>query len=370
MPDDRRRKSISRKKWSLFTIGAAVLLLIILAGLRIDFHSIRLSGTSDKTEELSLEALEKSAEEVFVAHRLRWFETDEEGFEGRVWSVQIPDDLPIPALHLELKEGVARVGGRILFAESEPVDGRVTLFIGAPDTCLFKAILWPIRGLRSRQGQIAILIDDFGDRWDAFTESFLNLDIPLSISIIPGLRYSEKVNAEAFKRGREILLHLPMQPVGKTYRSHPLMIKESMTESDIQKTIEKAFNHVPDAVGVNNHMGSLITANRRIMKCILQEIKKRDLYFLDSRTTAETVAYTLSTEMGVPSAERDVFIDAERTEAAIRASIDQLSGLAEKNGFAIGIGHGNQLTLIALRDCIPKLKEQGFEFVRVSEIVR
>lgn len=352
-------------------MAVAVFLLLILAGLKIDFHDIRFpGGDSDGAEGPSLELLEQSAAEVLAAHQLNWFETDEQGFHGRVWSVQVPDDLPVPSVHLALQEAFERVGGTVLFAESEPVDGRVTLHIGPPDTCVFKTILWPIRGLRSRQGRIAILIDDFGDRWDAFTASFLELDVPISISVIPGLPYSQKVYSEALKHGCEVLLHLPMQPVGSGYRSHPLMITEVMTGSEVEKMFEKAYENLSGVAGVNNHMGSLITANRRIMKYVLQEIKSRDLYFLDSRTTAETVAYTLCTEMGVPAAERDVFLDTELTENAIRASLKQLGRVAREDGSAIGIGHGNRLTLLALREEIPRLRKEGFEFVRVSDVIR
>jgi len=365
------RQSSNRRNWSLVSIGIAGILLIVLAGLRFDLKRFKYpSAASDMPQGPSLELLEQSAAEVLVAHHLSWFESDEPGFNGSVWSVQVPADLPIPAIHLEIQESIERIGGCVHTAESEPADGRVTLHIGPSDTCLFKTILWPIRDLRSRQGRIAILIDDFGDRWDAFTESFLHLDIPLSISIIPGLRYSDTVREEALKCGCEVLLHLPMQPKGSSFQDHPLMIREAMTESEIQKVLEKSFERIAGVSGVNNHMGSLITENRRIMKHVLREVKKHNLYFLDSRTTAETVAYDVSLELDVPAARRDVFLDTDRTDTAIRSAISRLAELAENRGAAIGIGHGNQLTLVALREQIPELKEQGFEFVRISDIVR
>jgi polysaccharide deacetylase 2 family uncharacterized protein YibQ len=143
-----------------------------------------------------------------------------------------------------------------------------------------------------------------------------------------------------------------------------------MLEEDIRKTVRRSLGEVPGAAGVNNHMGSQATAERRTITVVLEEIDNRDLYFIDSRTTPSTMAYDVAREMGLRCGKRDVFLDVEARRDAIRARLWELARNAETNGFSIGIGHCHRLTLEVLRQEIPKLKARGFRFVRLSEIVQ
>jgi polysaccharide deacetylase 2 family uncharacterized protein YibQ len=314
--------------------------------------------------------IEKSVSDVLVGHDLRWSVVRDKGFTGRVLSVKVPSDLPVPMIHLAIQEGIERIGAEVFPSKINPASGEVTLRVGWPDSCLMKILLCPIRDLKRERGRIAIIIDDFGDRWDALAAAFPALPFPVSISIIPGLQSTRRVSQELRSRGCEILLHLPMQPEGSSYTKNPYMIHQSMVRDQVRSMMSDVFNLLPDAVGVNNHMGSLATKDRRLMANVLEEVKKRNLYFIDSRTTPETVAYDVAREMGIPCAKRDVFLDNTRTPAAVERELSRLARLAEENGEAIGIGHCNQATLEALRKNMPRLAKEGFRFVRVSELVR
>ncbi|HDQ45220.1 MAG TPA: divergent polysaccharide deacetylase family protein [bacterium] len=317
-----------------------------------------------------VEAIEKTVSEVLAAHDLRWQLVQDRDFAGRVLSVRVPSDLPVSSLHLAIQEGIHRIGARMLGAESEPVSGRLMVHVGWPDSCLLKIRLIPARELRRQRGRIAILLDDFGDRWDAFTAAFLELPAPVSISVIPGLSQSRRVYQEARARGCETLIHLPMQPVGQDGSRNPKMIHQSMTHDQIRVFMAEVFSQAPDAAGVNNHMGSLVTRDRRLMGVVLDEINKRGLFFVDSRTTPESVAYSVAREMGLPCTRRDVFLDNTRTREAVEREMNRLAAIAEEKGEALGIGHCNQATLEALRSAMPRLMNAGFRFVRVSELVR
>ena len=216
--------------------------------------------------------------------------------------------------------------------------------------------------------RIGIIIDDLG--YDPFIfERFLKLDIPLAFSILPQAPYTQSITGKAGRLGRELILHLPMEPAEyPRVNPGPGALLTSMRDGKIRATIRRDLEEVPGVCGVNNHMGSLFTTKRDKMAVVMSELKKRDLFYIDSRTTTETVASELAEEMGVPVASRSVFLDNDLSSTVIRFQMERLLGIARHSGAAIGIGHPNIETLNLLRDYREKLKTR-VRVVPVSELI-
>jgi polysaccharide deacetylase 2 family uncharacterized protein YibQ len=314
--------------------------------------------------------IEDALKEVFIAHDVLW-ELRGRDYTGKsVWYVRVPGDLPIPSIHLAIQEGISRTGAYVLSGESEPISGLVSLLIGWQDSCLFRVNLHSIKEYKRETGRIALLIDDFGDRWDDFIKSFFDFSNHITISILPGLKLSSKVAIEAGDRGCEVILHLPMEPVKSSFNNNGFFILTEMTQTQINKIILKSLDNIPNVVGVNNHMGSRVTAERRTMTFVLDVIRSKGLFFLDSKTTASSVAYRIARELGIPCGKRDVFLDIVTDQEAIRQCFDELARKAQENGFAIGIGHCHRNMLVVLREKVPELQARGFKLVRLSEVIR
>lgn len=222
----------------------------------------------------------------------------------------------------------------------------------------------------SRKGlsKIAIIIDDLGYDY-GLAKSFMQLDLPICLSILPLAPHTERIVSEANKRGREIMLHLPMEP--KNYPSlnpGPGALLTSMDEREIRRILKNRLERISGVKGVNNHMGSSFTGRPDKMGVVLSELRMRHLFFIDSRTTSETVAFSLAKEMGVPAAKRSVFLDNDLSPKAIKIQMERLLGIARHSGSSIGIGHPNKGTLKVLKQYLPKLKNE-VKVVPVSELV-
>jgi polysaccharide deacetylase 2 family uncharacterized protein YibQ len=215
--------------------------------------------------------------------------------------------------------------------------------------------------------RVAIVIDDLGrslreiDRLEA-------LGVPLTYAVLPWETHTADVVARLRAHGAEILCHLPMEAQGGADPGKGA-IEDDLSPRRIERRTREALEKVPGAVGVNNHMGSRITADRKAMGEILDVVAERGLFFLDSRTTPESVAYEIARSRAIPAAQRDVFLDAERTPEAVRAELGRLFALAREKGAAIAIGHPHEVTLAALEEEIPKAKAAGIEFVPVSYLL-
>lgn len=217
------------------------------------------------------------------------------------------------------------------------------------------------------RGKVAIIIDDMGYDEKVF-EEFVSLGIPLTFSILPGEPYSVNIAREAKRLNYEIMLHLPME--SKNHRLNGKnMISENMTRDEMIYRLKQDIESVPYIVGVNNHMGSLLTENREIMNILLREIDRRGLFFLDSRTTATSVAFDVARSMGIRSGKRDVFLDNEPSIVYIEEQIDRLIDIAKKKGRATAIGHPKRETVEALREKIPLFRKEGLKLVFASEIM-
>ncbi|MCD6099755.1 MAG: divergent polysaccharide deacetylase family protein [Candidatus Marinimicrobia bacterium] len=224
-----------------------------------------------------------------------------------------------------------------------------------------------------RKPRIAVIIDDFGYGYDEVVRGFLGLDVKLNISIIPGHRYSRMISVDAVNAGKEVLIHMPMEAVEANRRyndtEQEFMIKADMSSVEVNERINLAVMELPEAKGMNNHMGSLVTVKPDIMRVVAMNLKKKNLYFVDSLTSPQSVAYSIMKEEGVKVGVRSVFLDNELDFNEIKAKFDKLKKIARRKGKAIGIGHVKRETLEVLRQLIRKGYFSDVIFVFASEVV-
>ena len=219
------------------------------------------------------------------------------------------------------------------------------------------------------RGVIGIVIDDFGYRNDEISDGFLELDARLTYAIIPGHRYSTSFGEKAVESGYEVIVHMPMENTGKTYGEEEFVLMTAMDNETIQRRLNNAIEEIPTAIGMNNHQGSKASADQNIMSNVAKVMKERGLFFLDSRTTIETIGETTMEVFGVPTARRNIFLDNEDDEEKIEKQLMKLVKRSEEVGSAIGIGHVKPKTLNVLSDQIPKLKKKGYKFEFVSNML-
>ena len=218
--------------------------------------------------------------------------------------------------------------------------------------------------------QIAIVIDDLGmDAKQA--REILALPAKITLAVLPGLGQSKKIAELAKQSNREVLIHLPMEYRGKNGKPAEGMLRSDMTPMEFLTTVSDDVESVPGAVGINNHEGSALTENKEAMKFLMAELKARNLMFLDSLTTARSVAYSTAREFGLKSGKRDVFLDNDSENPAyIDKQLDELVEIARRNGKAIGIGHPHPATIAELRKWITETGgSRGIEIVPISKLM-
>jgi hypothetical protein len=227
----------------------------------------------------------------------------------------------------------------------------------------------PRQGEKNGTPRLAIILDDLGsDR--AAADSIFALPYPLTISVLPNHAHSVEIAEEAHRRGYEVMLHLPMQSVGnETPEAHEL--HPGMSADDIPVLLEQMMQSVPNAIGVNNHQGSQATADAALMEELMPILQKWNLFYVDSRTTAATVAYDTAQRDGVRSGFRNVpFLDDVAEVSAVRKQLELALRGAKEKGEAIAIGHPHPATLKALSEVLPKAEARGVHLVYASDLVR
>ncbi len=217
--------------------------------------------------------------------------------------------------------------------------------------------------------RIAIIIDDLGYQLEVGRRS-INLPGPVACAILPSTPRGTSLAEAAFANGKDVLLHLPLEPISKDDRSDPGVILMDMSRDKFATTFSAGLKSVPHAIGVNSHRGSLLTRHPGHMGWLMEELQSHgDLIFVDSYTTHKSVAIQLARESGVPAIKRDVFLDPDRSPETAERAFGRLKELARKNGAAVGIGHPYPSTLALLEREIPKLPNEGIELVSISELV-
>ncbi|MDD5015752.1 MAG: divergent polysaccharide deacetylase family protein [Atribacterota bacterium] len=217
--------------------------------------------------------------------------------------------------------------------------------------------------------KVSFIIDDLGYETEV-AKKMMELEFPITLSILPFLQYSKAIAEEGKKNNQEIMLHLPMEPSDSSTNPGPGAIKSYMSEEEIRQSVRDSIINFPYIVGVNNHMGSKITENRKIMEIILEEIKGYNLFFIDSMTSKNSIAYKVAQEIGIKTAVRSVFLDNENDMEYIKGQMLETQEVALREGEAIAIGHSRINTFYVLKRMIPELIKAGIEIVPVSELVK
>jgi uncharacterized protein len=230
------------------------------------------------------------------------------------------------------------------------------------------------RGAKPRGGQAAgapkaaIIMDDMGNSLESI-RALCALGRPITAAVLPFAAETRPTVEAAAACGLEIMLHLPLESLQKPPRTPAGTISSGMTPEEVRRGVQACLDQVPGCVGVNNHAGSKVTEDGATMPPILEVIRDKGLYFIDSRTTSATVAFETARRLGIRAAERSVFLDGTPDETAIKARIEELFRTARDRGRAVGICHPKPETLAALRKYAALAESYGVTLVFASAIV-
>ncbi len=210
-------------------------------------------------------------------------------------------------------------------------------------TSLLLAILAPVNSASG--AELALVIDDLGYN-KARGMRAIELPGAITVAVLPFAPHTRGLVEHAARHRKDVIVHQPMEPhpTARVRNEHGTLML-GMADIEFAATLTAALDAVPTRVGVSNHTGSLLTQHRLPMQRLMREIDERGLFFLDSRTTAETVALDVALEQGIPALKRDVFLDHEPTAAAIHAAFEKSLHIARNKGHAVVIGHPYDITL-------------------------
>ncbi len=218
--------------------------------------------------------------------------------------------------------------------------------------------------------RVAIVIDDLGGDLED-VRALLELPQPLTFAVLPKLAYSRETAEAASRAGKDVLLHLPMEPMDYPAKNPgPGALLRSMSAEAMKAVLAEDLEDVPHSIGVNNHMGSRLTEDEEVMHLVLSFLKERNLFFLDSYTTPRSVVESVARRLELPTASRHVFLDHVANDPDyVAGQLGRLVATAKRHNAAIGIGHPRPATIAALKSHLPKLAEEGVKVVPLSHLV-
>ena len=216
--------------------------------------------------------------------------------------------------------------------------------------------------------KLALIIDDMGYN-QRIGQQLLRLQLPLTFAFLPQAPYTQELVHLARQQNRTILVHMPMEPLSTKWKQEPITLNTEDSQQDLERKVEQMLAAIPQASGVNNHMGSRFTQGQKQMEIVLEIVQHHQLFFVDSYTTGDSLGLITAKSLGMPTAKRDVFLDNEHDVDAICKQLGNVVELARENESAIAIGHPNQALVAALTSCGPQILS-GIELVSVAELVQ
>ena len=301
--------------------------------------------------------------------------------------VTIPEEMSAERVQQVLQTGVQSIGAQVFSIQPDNYQGvpAVRLDIGLKDNIagddiaiisdrvyLTKEKTTKIVTQKPEikgRGQMAIVIDDFGYSKEPI-DAFAGIARPLTFAVLPYRSFSNEAASRGLSSGHQIILHLPMEPMAQAEQSEKVTITVSMSDSEIKEVTQKAIHSIPGLIGVNNHQGSRATADRRVMKAVLGELKGNSLFFFDSRTSSQSVGTETARQMGIRTEENQLFIDNTDEVSAVKAKLRTAQDMAIKYGSVIVIGHARMNTAIAVSEMVAELEAKGIQLVFLSQMVK
>ena len=255
----------------------------------------------------------------------------------------LPAERSLLQLNAAIDMAVSGSGGRVRTCVEKKAGRVIEMEIGTRRTvthrCVFRIGKRTARETRGTTGPaITVIVDDFGYFNNRLVREFLALEVPFTVSVIPGLEHSEKICRQAREAGKEVICHLPMEPEkdGSDQGEIPL-VRTAMRGREIERIVEKALESTPGVIGMNNHMGSKATADMRVMKSVMKVCRKKRLFFVDSYTTAKSVTAEAAAEMGVKTLRNDLFLDNKGDD--VRENMRKIISIASRKGRVTAIMH-------------------------------
>lgn len=245
------------------------------------------------------------------------------------------------------------------------VAGLATLLL-----CVLSPSVATAQAAVSEPAVISIIVDDLGYQEEG-GQRVVNLPGPVACSVLPHTPFGERLARSAHAAGKEVLLHLPMQAMNNKDPGFGALTLET-SEDELRRLLLANLGAVPHAVGVNNHMGSLLTRHPGHMDWLMRNLRDdpRQLFFVDSMTSPHSVALRLAREHNIPATSRDLFLDRDPDPAAIARQFERLVALAQERGSAVAIGHPYPGTLDVLERELPGLEARGVRLISVAEFIR
>jgi len=305
------------------------------------------------------EAIEAVMREYYIdTSRVR---RRDEGLE-----LPVPVSLRFSDFYLSLEGRLQNVGAQIIDCQRLTEKSHYCITVGAGSEPVEHLL---IRPQSSNGRRVALIIDDFGYRYNETVRGFLQFPEPITLSILPGLKYSKRIAREAALANKKVLVHMPMEPLNAPVEDNGYLILTRHDPATIRLRIRSAFSNLPSAVGLNNHQGSKATMDSALMKVVLFEIKGLGRHFIDSRTHSNSMGLKMARKVGCPAAANQLFLDVEDDVGAIRSQVSRMAEIAGSRGCVVAIGHARDRTLEALLAEVSDLTSRGIEFVYSSQVV-
>jgi len=295
---------------------------------------------------------------------------EEKSTKGKTNWIEVHEEFVVkPSVSLNevlkvIDKNISQAGGKIFSYNFLDGGKKLTISLGKGNLATHSIFI-----SKEKPPRIAIIIDDMGYGREIEKE-ILKIPYPLTISVLPRQKDSQRIAKLAHDLGFEVLLHQPLESKNADYNNIPGLITEDMDKEEIKLTMKKNLETVPYAVGVNNHEGSKGMEKEKTVAELIDFLKKENLFFLDSLTTPNSRTRKIATEKGIPYLERNIFLDNKREEKYIEEQLEDLVSQALSNGQAIGIAHPSPETLNTLKNILPKIEAEGIQIVPVSQLLK
>ena len=288
-----------------------------------------------------------------------------------VMTFDVPGGLPLAVCNLELTRLARRLGGDVVEAVEDRKGSRLSMVVGLDGVRTNLITLKRNARLDRKPGRIAIIVVDFGHQNEALIRGFCALKQTITFSIFPGLEKTAWIAEKAAAAGHGVMVYLSMEPLNYPHIDPgPNALLVDHPPEKIRTLIRMARANLPQATGLNNHMGSRLTADRTAIGRVLKEVDRHGLFFVDSFTNPRSIAYKVAEEMGMPAGRNSMFLDRKDTRESVEESVEALAEMAGTAGTAIGIARAKPATLAALESALPELEKRGIVFIDARKAVK